>query len=188
MRTYWIVIFTLIVWSARATAIDNSGLTGRFGLVGVISDDSTNGKHKTPGVAVLKDRNSGVTMTLKTGESVPYEANLKITGVRRNLVTITDGKTSVQVTYVGSSFDEEPPKPKAETSITDLTDPIAVRESLLNNAEPEKSREREAVNLDPDTAKPRFITPGWIESNSVRITSEYLPLEEIDEENFEFEE
>lgn len=183
---YMVSIVGFSIASQVAVAVDSTGLSGRFGLVGVISDDSVaTAKKKTPGVAVLKDRHNGVTMTLKTGESIPYEANLKVTGVRRNLVTISDGKTEVQVTYVGSSFDGPAAKPKEESAITDLTEPLFSKDSTSPGyAEPEKPRYNEPNDSE---SKPRFVAPGWIESNSVRITSEYLPLEEIDEENFEFE-
>ncbi len=175
-------LLTVATWSPVVVAIDSTGLSGRFGLVGVISDDAVNGKHKTLGVAVLKDKQNGVTMTLKTGQNIPNEANLKITSVRRNVVTISDGNNVVDVTYMGSSFEEssESEKPIAGRMV-DLSDMLD-KTSVLDGFE-RGSVDNERLDSD---SKPRFVTPGWIENNSAR-TSEYLPLEELEEENFSFE-
>lgn len=180
------MISWVLAWSSTAKAIDSTGISERFGLVGVISDDAANGK--TPGVAVLKDKQNGITMTLKSGDSIPYEATLKIKSVRRNQVLITDGKSTAPVSYFGS-FDHAPDKvaaveekPAASERLLDFPEPLFTKELPLVGSDNERARDR-----NEDVDRPRFVAPGWIETNSTKATSEYLPLEEINEENFEFE-
>lgn len=59
--------------------IENSDIMARVQLVGVIAGGAT----KTSGIAVIKNSVTGRTYAIKTGDSLPGVAHIKLTSVRR---------------------------------------------------------------------------------------------------------
>jgi len=88
------------ICSSIGFAIENDPILRRFSLVGVIATDGK--ATQAGGIAVIKDQSSGATMTLKTGDHMPYDSNLKVRSVNRNNVELSDGTHSSVLTFLGS--------------------------------------------------------------------------------------
>ena len=79
--------------------IDNSDIMARVQLIGVIAGGAT----KTSGIAVIKDSVTGRTYAIKTGDSLPGVAHIKLTSVRRGEVVFNSSGKQYLVRLVNSS-------------------------------------------------------------------------------------
>jgi hypothetical protein len=77
-------------------------LEDRYSLVGVIAEGSA----KSKGIAVVKDRDSGKTYTLRVGDVVPDSPGLKLERVSRSLAIISGQGQSLNVVTGTSSYYE----------------------------------------------------------------------------------
>lgn len=90
--------------ASAASAVEKSPVVRKFVLVGVISDDV--GKKKPDGIAVIKDVESKMTLTIKTGQTLPY-SSLKVKRIERQLVILSDGPETFEVRHEGTTEDDK---------------------------------------------------------------------------------
>jgi hypothetical protein len=79
--------------------IENSDIMARVQLVGVIAGGAT----KTSGIAVIKDSVTGRTYAIKTGDSLPGVAHIKLTSVRRGEVVFNSADKEYLVRLINSA-------------------------------------------------------------------------------------
>jgi len=89
-------VMALFTFASSATGVDETPLSERMSVVGVIAESNAAGGD---GIAVLKDRRANRTFAVKTGETVPGEPSFEIKSVRRNAVVVSNGSTSLTLTY-----------------------------------------------------------------------------------------
>ncbi len=92
------IVFAM-VWPFGAAA-EVVRLEERFQIVGVISDTSND--KKQAGIAVLHDLSrQKKTLVVRAGSPVPGYPSLMVVEIRRNQVTISDGRSSQILSYQG---------------------------------------------------------------------------------------
>lgn len=133
------LMVSAVLFSSKPLMAEEGNLGDRFKLVGVISDDDRPGNKK--GVVVLKDIKNGVTMTLRTGDRIPYENSLRILAVMREKVLMGDDVQKAEISYYGS-FDTPRTNQNSDPLNTALNvenddmDPIDVNQILLKDYSP----------------------------------------------------
>jgi len=113
-RGLWV---TLLSWAmfcgvslpAKAVVAPPAPVTDRLHVVGVIAEAEAD---KGQGIAVLKDRISGRSFAISTGENLPGEGNFKVKAVRRKTVLVSDGQAELVLSWA-------PPEPPAKTEEED---------------------------------------------------------------------
>jgi hypothetical protein len=94
---------------ALAVVTPPASVTDRLHVVGVIAEAEAD---KGQGIAVLKDRSSGRSFAISTGESLPGEGNFKVKAVRRKTVLVSDGQSELVLSWA-------PPEPPAKNEEED---------------------------------------------------------------------
>lgn len=177
----------ILAWSAilglatAARAVEKSPLVRRYVLIGVISDDT--GKNKLDGIAVIKDLESKVTLTIKTGQNLPYSP-LKVKRIERQLVVLQDGDQLYDVRHEGTSEDNSKSEEIATKDMLDSDLDWDDWENFINNDYVEEESQSE-IETRPGRSYPSADLPllpsprrAILDTRSIRVKCDANGCEE----------
>ena len=173
--THILWIFTILTFASPVIAVEESDLSERFVLVGVIATSEGEAK----GIVVIKDTLTNKSYTLRKGDKVPKSPELSVASIQRNRVVLSSPEKTFNIAYAGAVVKDKRDRGIAreiETLYADPTETIAdfyLRDDV-------KAQDQEAIKLWR-AAKAGERLEYTIEAPANAYEYEdYIPVEEIE--------
>lgn len=121
---------TLMLWTmglsiaTQGVAVEESSLSERFVLIGVISTSDGDSK----GIVVIKDTHTHKSYTLRKGDRIPKSPELSVASIERNHVVISSTKKTFNIAYAGAvvtNNSDQVVAPEIENLYADPSETIA---------------------------------------------------------------
>lgn len=105
---YFFAAFSLSAFgnATVSMAVDQTSLSERMSVVGVIAESTEGTAKPGDGVAVLSDTRSHKTFAVHVGDDVPGYGKITVKSIRRNAVIVSNGATNWVLTYAAPAADE----------------------------------------------------------------------------------